>query len=253
MTTPCRTCGTPVMIEPEESGRSVQCGRCARSPLAVVESAADTAKRLGLKLAQTETKALLTHLYRFFGDDDRLLYVGITHHPASRFSKHKREKPWAEIRRIELEHFPDRDAAETAERAAIQNEGPVWNVVHTGGQRSTTVPVPDTLDVPSSNGLIGSFFHSFTAEEDGCELVKWQGQVLSQVEQGFYWVELYEWGYGGPSVRKVIATPDMTGWSFYGDEEWMREVYDNSLSLRSERHFRHSTKSVDLRTANLGG
>lgn len=71
-----------------------------------------------------------TVLYRFFGFDDSLLYVGITHRLNERLSEHKRAKPWAEVARITLEHFDSREAALFAEGEAIRSELPAWNVVH---------------------------------------------------------------------------------------------------------------------------
>lgn len=67
-------------------------------------------------------------LYRFYGFDGALLYVGITQNPSRRFEKHKGEKSWwSEISRIELEQHPTRDALATAEREAIKTEKPHYN------------------------------------------------------------------------------------------------------------------------------
>lgn len=74
-----------------------------------------------------------TALYRFFAADNRLLYVGITHRLNGRLSAHKRDKPWQEVARIELEHYPTREQALAAEERAIKSEKPAWNVVHSGG------------------------------------------------------------------------------------------------------------------------
>lgn len=181
-----------------------------------------------------------THLYRFFGTDNRLLYVGITHYPSARFSQHKNHKPWSEIRRIELETFPDRQSAEIAERLAIQQEGPLWNVVYAGEKFISDDPKPQTT---TPDGLIGHCFHSFQTKEDGCQLVEWQGQVLSKIAEGFYLVETYDWLMGTAHNRMVIALTDMQGWAFYEDDEWMRDAYDHSLSKRSDFHFQHTNSS----------
>jgi predicted GIY-YIG superfamily endonuclease len=75
-----------------------------------------------------------TTLYRFYAADDSLLYVGITHRVEGRFSVHKKEKPWDQIARVTLEHFPSRDEALRAESLAIQSEKPQWNIVGIGSE-----------------------------------------------------------------------------------------------------------------------
>lgn len=72
-----------------------------------------------------------TVLYRFYGARDELLYVGVTDNPGERWTDHMREKPWwAKVRRQTGEWFGSREAAEDAERKAIENELPRYNVVH---------------------------------------------------------------------------------------------------------------------------
>lgn len=69
-------------------------------------------------------------LYRFYADDGRLLYVGITSSPAHRFEQHAEQKPWwHEVRGISMETYPDRPSVLAAERRAIAVERPVYNIV----------------------------------------------------------------------------------------------------------------------------
>lgn len=75
-------------------------------------------------------------LYRFFNDDDELLYIGITLNVSSRFRGHARDKPWwTEVHRITLEHYADRPTVLVAEAAAIRAEKPRYNVAHNPGPR----------------------------------------------------------------------------------------------------------------------
>jgi hypothetical protein len=68
-------------------------------------------------------------LYRFFDAADELLYVGISLHGIRRMSDHQRSKPWwPSVARTSLEHFPDRESAREAERAAIVRENPRYNI-----------------------------------------------------------------------------------------------------------------------------
>lgn len=71
-----------------------------------------------------------TSLYRFFGADGELLYVGITLNVPSRMTQHINTKPMHLVRSIHLEWFDSREEAMAAEIAAIQAESPLWNIVH---------------------------------------------------------------------------------------------------------------------------
>ena len=72
-----------------------------------------------------------TTLYRFFTEDDLLLYVGISISPAQRFKQHATDKAWwHEVSHATMQHFPDRQSAEMAERRAIRHESPQYNRAH---------------------------------------------------------------------------------------------------------------------------
>lgn len=72
-----------------------------------------------------------TALYRFYDQDDRLLYVGITEKVAIRWRAHARQSLWwHEVSRKTVAWFPSRDEAATAEVAAIQEEHPLYNITH---------------------------------------------------------------------------------------------------------------------------
>lgn len=69
------------------------------------------------------------YLYRFFDAAGRLLYVGITGNPHARFLGHRSERSWwSDVRRITMDIYPDRRSVEMAERAAIRDESPAYNV-----------------------------------------------------------------------------------------------------------------------------
>lgn len=87
-----------------------------------------------------------TYLYRFFGHDGSLLYVGISERLGARFKEHRREKPWHEVATIRLESFATRKEAKDAERMAIQEEHPAWNVVHNGENTAHYASVESRLD-----------------------------------------------------------------------------------------------------------
>ena len=74
-----------------------------------------------------------TALYRIWGNDDQLLYIGISKSALGRLGQHLTEKTWsADIANVTIETFPTRELAAAAEIAAIKAEKPLHNVVHNG-------------------------------------------------------------------------------------------------------------------------
>jgi transcriptional regulator with XRE-family HTH domain len=70
-----------------------------------------------------------TALYRFFDADDRLLYVGITDDIHRRWKHHAAVKTWwGDVARQTVEWHDSRPVAEAAERKAISQEKPVYNI-----------------------------------------------------------------------------------------------------------------------------
>lgn len=79
-------------------------------------------------------------LYRFFDAGGDLLYVGVTNDPGRRWSRHASDKPWwNEVDRIEIDRYPDRTSVLAAERKAVQDERPRYNVVHAPAPLSKTI------------------------------------------------------------------------------------------------------------------
>lgn len=70
-----------------------------------------------------------TALYRLFGADGTLLYVGVTRDIPSRFAQHEVYKPWwPRVARKTMTWYGSRNEALTAELAAIADEGPLFNI-----------------------------------------------------------------------------------------------------------------------------
>lgn len=71
-----------------------------------------------------------TALYRVFGDQRRLLYVGISCRALARMAQHQDDKNWwTDVRTIEVAWFASEPAALAAERDAIASERPAHNLV----------------------------------------------------------------------------------------------------------------------------
>jgi hypothetical protein len=73
-------------------------------------------------------------VYRCFGGDGRVLYIGTTGRLGRRLAAHA-EKIWfLEVCGITLEWYPDEKSATIAERRAIRIEQPKYNLVHKKGR-----------------------------------------------------------------------------------------------------------------------
>jgi predicted GIY-YIG superfamily endonuclease len=70
-------------------------------------------------------------LYRLYGTDGALLYIGVTDDPDRRFKQHRDSKPWwPQVARKTIEWRPSRAIALAEEAAAIKAEAPVYNIDH---------------------------------------------------------------------------------------------------------------------------
>lgn len=75
--------------------------------------------------------ATSTALYRYYDAADVLLYVGMTGDLAERELEHIRDSTWMDFAaRSTIERFPTRSEAEDAERDAIRDEAPLFNIAH---------------------------------------------------------------------------------------------------------------------------
>lgn len=70
-------------------------------------------------------------VYRFFDEDDALMYVGLTSNMPARLASHRTQSWWASrITRVRLQVFPTPEAAADAEAQAIRAEHPRFNLRH---------------------------------------------------------------------------------------------------------------------------
>lgn len=76
-------------------------------------------------------------LYRFFDEEENLLYIGITGDVWNRCKQHsKTQLWWSSVSTATFEHYENRIALEHAEKIAIHNERPKHNVIHNSAFRS---------------------------------------------------------------------------------------------------------------------
>ena len=92
-----------------------------------------------------------TALYRFYGDDDALLYVGMSQCPYRRAKTHGGAGWYFDVRYMEVEWLDSRADAHTAERIAIDRERPRHNRSLTHRPRRLAVtprPLPKPVPEP---------------------------------------------------------------------------------------------------------
>jgi predicted GIY-YIG superfamily endonuclease len=74
---------------------------------------------------------MATYLYRLYDHTDQLLYVGISKSAIHRLYDHLTEQPWGDcVAKQTVERYDTRQEALDAEKAAIEYESPLHNVVH---------------------------------------------------------------------------------------------------------------------------
>ena len=96
-----------------------------------------------------------TALYRLYGRDDQLLYVGIASDLSRRWDQHSRAQSWWHlVTRREVEWLSDRPSAEAAEVQAIQTEAPLFNKDHVPDRRLGQGQYDDTADRKRARRLL---------------------------------------------------------------------------------------------------
>ncbi len=97
-----------------------------------------------------------THLYRHFDKNGALLYVGISLSAVARLSQHRSRSNWFDsIARVEIEAFPTREAALKAERRAITEESPAFNVAGKKARRD----FESALSISETDQVFYAAFH----------------------------------------------------------------------------------------------
>lgn len=74
---------------------------------------------------------------------------------------------------------------------------------------------------PDKHPFVGKWFHSIENGE-----IKWQGQILSEVTEGKFLIQLYSWIMGEPTDQIVVSVEEIVKWHFYATDEDMRFAYD---------------------------
>lgn len=171
-------------------------------------------------------------LYRFYGLDDTLLYVGMTVNPGRRMEKHRGTKDWwCDVARIEMEQFTSLDELRVAERRAIETERPLHNIRMNSGRHRGAKPLRTRDQEPVPAGLIGRWFHSYVPLKSGAyrpqrgrkgDLQReWQGQFVAR-DGDLLICQLYSWWDGSPSSETVVHIDRIADWDIFPTNQAMR-------------------------------
>lgn len=150
-----------------------------------------------------------TTLYRMWGDNHRLLYVGITKRGYGRMYNHARMSEWwRQVITISLEHYPSREDAMAAEARAIHREKPIYNIQHqriTERQRRYFPEMVPVMPVraSASDGAAQFIGAEFTTPEGT------MGVIVDEPYAGLMLV-----AEGESEERRLVRAYDMAGWSF---------------------------------------
>jgi len=156
-----------------------------------------------------------TALYRIWGNQDQLLYVGISKSALGRLGQHLTEKTWAsDITNVTIETFPTREQAAAAEVVAIKTEHPVHNVIHNGGvYQQEKSPQIDKISSPfefeqtQQFSLLKGDFVALGLKTGECPVGHIR-QILKHEKNIFIYLELKSWvtGWYGHDLSVVMKS-----------------------------------------------
>lgn len=127
-------------------------------------------------------------VYRVFGDDQRLLYIGSTERPRQRWHEHRSRTAWWPLAWVySLTWLPTREAAYEAEAAAIRTERPIFNQ----DWQPRPIPVPRmTPDPVEEVRQVTDALDAVDRIEDPEERVRARNQVLAdQLKRSQAWTQ----------------------------------------------------------------
>jgi DNA-binding XRE family transcriptional regulator len=90
-----------------------------------------------------------TAVYRYYGADGSLIYVGVSHSPLARHGSHCGKAPWAnQVETIKIKWYPTAYEALLEEWTAITQEKPAQNKSRPSTPPRPPIPHADQLDAP---------------------------------------------------------------------------------------------------------
>lgn len=180
-------------------------------------------------------------LYRLFAENGDLLYVGVGGNPGRRFEQYRRVKPWwDEVHTSTLDHYPTRESALEAERVAVIEEHPRYNIIHNDRRLPEATEAEFTFlcagcgsPVEDDSGHLGVDRRAAYAQGQWEEASR-AGSIKSPIVSRARWeawhttcrIELEEFGADG-------VGGEGEGWRY---EIWINNVRTPSLVLARTAH-----------------
>jgi predicted GIY-YIG superfamily endonuclease len=141
----------------------------------------------------------MQHLYRHFAKDGTLLYVGISKSAIQRLFEHKDDSFWFnDIAKMTIENFHSREEVKLAEKEAIKNENPLYNI------RNKKVVVKDSEDDAPYGTVIAKLLYLPSREMLRNCMMAWTPPNTKTYKGGVY--------KNAGHVR-IGPHPDTLGWS----------------------------------------
>lgn len=127
-----------------------------------------------------------TALYRIFGEGDLLLYVGISGSPERRWVRHSETQPWwPEVRSMKFAWHESREDALIAEKQAIREEKPRYNVQLRSASDATRLARLE-YDAAYQDLLtaIRSDLEAGSTVTDVADAAEWSREYIGQIRAG---------------------------------------------------------------------
>lgn len=149
-----------------------------------------------------------TYLYRLYGKNSDLLYIGVSHFVPTRLGQHEIEQEWfSEVALITDECYPTRKEAEQRERECIATEKPRYNIAH------------NICDIEKARASLPPGMITLTEAE-------------KQYKVGTH---IYKWNI----KKRKITAHCIAGMYFIADEDaerfahayWTKRIADNDVEL----------------------
>ena len=128
-------------------------------------------------------------LYRHYDQQGQLLYVGVSLNAMARLQQHASTAGWfSKIRSVTIEQFESREKALSAERLAIVDEAPLFNIkiptrLDDPICQGATLPAPERAWLRKHNAKVLSFgvdILGSTAQKTGT----WEGYIVVTFDGG---------------------------------------------------------------------
>lgn len=170
-----------------------------------------------------------TQLYRYFDNKGNLLYVGVSVNTFIRMTQHRTKSAWFFLAtRTEIENYKSRGEALKAERRAIKNENPAYNIALKNSDDHSVISYEE-IEIDFKTGINEKCFYQKHFDEPTLEKVMHASKA--KYTSDFNPVDYYLKSYDTPLTIKVCKrlTANITK---NGDIRWETRYKNNAKESR---------------------